>query len=369
MKFICSCETIRKEIELASAFTSQKNSLSMTSNVLLENHGDRLTIKAQDGKMTFISAISVSTVVPGSTTVFCEKFSEVLRNLPDEDMEFTEEEGKLTIHPVSSSKNINTTLRTMDASKFPEISSCEDSLFFTLPQKDFNEMSDRTAFCVADEVTRFFLTGVHIEKKEENRIVMVATDGRRLAYTENTFEQEIPDFPQVIIPVRFLQLVDKCSSGEGVFSLAITSDMIYARIQERIISSTLIAGNYPNYERVIPQKLDYECRLTVDDMVRSTSLTSIFTESKSRKIFVDINIDGVMISGENNDYGDSKQIIPCEYNGPAMKISFNSNLLLPAVKKIDTEYMKIKLTTQNGAMIFSPDPEKNYFYVLMPMQG
>ena len=368
MKFNCSCTNIRKEIELAMAFTSQKNSLSMTSNVLLENQNDMLTVKAQDGKVSFVSTIPVTTIVPGATTVFCDKFGEVLKNLPDEDMEFTEEDSKLTIRPVGGKRNINTSLRTMDASKFPEILTCSVDSYFQLPQKSFLDMADKTSFAVSDETTRFFLTGVHIEKKDD-RVVMVATDGRRLAYVENKFEQEIPDFPSVIIPVRFLQLLEKISTGEGLFSLAVTAENIYAKVGERSISSSLISGNYPNYERVIPQNLSYECRLNVDEMVKSTALTSIFTESKSKKIFVDINVDGVMISGENNDYGDSKQIIACEYNGPAMKISFNSGLLLPAVKKIDSEFMKIKLSTQSGAMIFAPEPEKNYFYVLMPMQA
>ena len=368
MKFICPCALIRKEIEFASSFTSQKNSLSMTSNVLLENHNDKLTIKAQDGKVSFISTIDISTVVPGSTTVFCDKLVAVLKNLPDEDLEFNEEDNKLTIRPVSADKNINTNLKTMDASKFPEIKECPDELFFSLPQKAFNDMADKTSFAVAEEITRFFLTGVHIEKKND-KIVMVATDGRRLAYVENSFEQEIPEFTPAILSVKFLQLLGMISTNEGLFSLAITGDMSYAKVDNRTISSTLISGNYPNYERVIPTQLDYECRLSVDEMVKSISLTSIFTEIKSRKIFVDINVEGVMISGENNDFGDSKQIIRCEYNGPSMKISFNAGLLLPAIKKIDTEYMKIRLKTQNGPMIFSPEPEKNYFYVLMPMQG
>ncbi len=367
MKFICSCASIRKEIELAALFTSQKNSLSMTSNVLLENHNDKLTVKAQDGKVSFISSIPVSTVIPGSTTVFCNNLNDVLKNLPDEDMEFSEEDEKLNIRPVSSNK-INTKLKTMDASKFPEFKYCEEESFFSLPQKAFNEMADKTSFAVSEETTRFFLTGVYTEKKDD-KIVMVATDGRRLAYVENRFEQDIPDFGHAIIPVRFLQVLERICTNEGLFSLAVTEDMIYAKVQDRTISSTLITGNYPNYERVIPSNLEYECKLSVADMIKSTSLTSIFTESKSKKIFVDISPEGMMISSENNDVGDSKQIIQCEYNGPIAKISFNSTLLIPTIKKIDTEFMKIKIHTQNGAMIFAPEPEKNYFYVLMPMQG
>lgn len=367
MKFICSCESIRKEIELAVSFTSVKNSLSVTSNVLLENQNDMLTIKAQDGKLSFVSTIPVSTIIPGATTVFCSNLNEVLKNLPDEDMEFSEEEDKLNIRPVSSNK-INTKLKTLDASKFPEINNVDESLYFSIPQKAFSDMADKTSFAVAEETTRFFLTGVFFEKKDE-KVVMVATDGRRMAYIENTFEQEIPDFPPSIIPVKFLSLLEKISSGEGLLSLAMTNDTIYAKVNDRTISSTLIAGPYPNYERVIPSSLEYECRISSSDMASSISLTSIFTEIKSKKIFVDINVEGVMISSENNEVGDSKRLIPCEYNGPSMKLSFNSGLLLPTIKKINTEYLKIKLQTQNGAMIFSPEPESNYFYVLMPMQG
>ena len=367
MKFICSCAAIRKEIELAVLFTSVKNSLSVTSNVLLENQNDRLTIKAQDGKVSFISSIPVSTVIPGSTTVFCSNLNEVLRNLPDEDMELSEEDDKLTIRPVSSNK-INTKLKTMDSSKFPEIYTCSEESFFSIPQKAFIDMADKTSFAVAEDTTRFFLTGVYIEKKDD-KIVMVATDGRRLAYCENTFEQKIPSFQPSILSVRFLQLLEKISTGEGLFSIAFENEMVYAKVQDRTISCALIGGKYPNYERVIPTNLEYECKISADEMIKSTSLTSIFTEIKSKKIFVDINQEGVMISSENNEVGDSKQIIQCEYNGPSMKTSFNSSLLLPTIKKMNSEYIKIKLQTQNGAMIFSPEPEKNYFYVLMPMQG
>ncbi len=368
MKFICPCSTIKEEIEYACNFSSQKNSLSISSNVLLENHGDTLTIKATDSKISFTSSIPITTIVPGSTTVFCDKLLAVLKNMPDEDLEFNEDNNKLTIKPSNSKININTNLKTMDASKYPDIISCDSSLFFSLPQKEFLDMADKTAFAVSEETSRFFLTGVNFEKKDD-KVIMVATDGRRLAYIENTFEQELPDFSSAILPVKFLQLLKLISSGEGLFSLAITQSHVFATVQNRTISSTLIAGPYPNYSRVIPTNLEYECKIGVDDMEKAISLTSIFTESKSRKIFVDLNVEGIMISGENNDFGDSKQIISCEYNGPSFKVSFNSSLLLPTIKKIDGEFLKIKLSTFNGPMIFSPEPEKNYFFVLMPMQG
>ena len=193
MKFNCQCQKIRQEIEYARNFSTQKNSLSISSNVLLENSGDTLVITTTDGKMTFVSTIEVSTIIPGSTTVFCDKLMEVLKNMPEGELEFSDDDGRLTIRPTGDDSNININLKTMDASKYPEIKNCPDDLFFSLTQKEFIEMIDKTAFAVSEDTTRFFLTGVYMEKKED-RIAMVATDGRRLAFISKAFEQEIPSF-------------------------------------------------------------------------------------------------------------------------------------------------------------------------------
>ena len=119
MKFICQCQNLRQEIEYAMSFSTLKNSLSITSNVYLENNGDILTIKATDGKMSFISTIAVNTIVPGATTVFCEKLVAVMKNMPEGEIEISEEGGKLTIRPTEAETNININLKTMDASKYP----------------------------------------------------------------------------------------------------------------------------------------------------------------------------------------------------------------------------------------------------------
>ena len=137
----------------------------------------------------------------------------------------------------------------------------------------------------------------------------------------------------------------------------------------RVISSLLIGGNYPNYERVIPKNLQYSCKMKVSDMEMALSLNAVLIETNSRRIFIDLNQEGVMVSGENNEFGDSKQIIPCEYNGPSAKISFNCQLLLPTIKKFESEFFKISYTSPTAAMVFSPEPDDDYLFVMMPMQS
>ena len=367
MKFIIACSLIKPEIELATNFSSARNSLSISSNVLFENNNDTLTIKATDGKLGFISTVPVQTVVPGSTTVFCDKLVAVLKNIPDVDLEFSSENNKLTIRPVDASNNINVNIKTTDASKYPQLLPIPETDFFSLTQKEYSDMIDKTSFAVSDETTRIFLTGVFMEKKED-KLVLVATDGRRLAYCAKQFEQTITDFSGAIIPTRFLAQLKNLLSDEGVFSMAVTNDEIFAQVGSRVIYSSLISGNYPNYERVIPKTFEYECKMKREDMEKAINLISVLVETKSKRIFIDMNTDGVMLSSENADFGDSKQIISCEYNGPEAKISFNYNLLFTPIKKIDCEFFKISFNNTSSAMAIFPEPEKDYLFVLMPMQ-
>ena len=179
MKFICPCETLRKEISYASNFTTKRNALSITSNVLLENKNNTLTIKATDSKNGFISSIEVNTVVPGSTTVLCDKFLDVLKNINgDVELEISQDNDNLSIKNSSESKFV-VNMRTVDADKFPEMIEYPEEDYFTVGQNLFFDMVDKTSYAVGHEESRFFLTGVYIEYKND-KLVMVATDGKRL---------------------------------------------------------------------------------------------------------------------------------------------------------------------------------------------
>lgn len=368
MKFKCSGKVLRQEIEYANNFSSSKNSLSIISNVLLEASNDILTIKASDNNVGFKSSIPVSVIVPGSTTVFCEKLSAVLKNIPDVDLDITEENGLLNISPSDKgSADFTVNIKTIDASKFPELETVDDDNFFSITQRDYFDMIDKTSFAVADNDTRHFLTGVYMEKKD-GKLVLVATDGKKLACVRRQFEQDIPDFQPAIIPVRFLNLIKTIGSGEGVFSIAIDEGKMFVKIDSRLIYSSLITGNYPNYEKVIPKNLEHSLVMKTEDIEKAITLISILAENNSKRIFITLHANEMTVSGENTEFGDSKQDLPCEYNGPENTISFNFAVLQNPIKKMGSEMFRLMYTSPLNAMVFTPEPEKDYLFVLMPMQ-
>ncbi len=367
MKFVCQKDTILKEVEYANNFTSQRNSLSISSNILLENYQNTLTIKSTDNKLGFIASFPVSTEVPGSITVTCDKFLAILKTLPSSDISFSDENEKMTISPVGD-KNIKFNLKTIAADHFPELKTIEDELYFSISQRDFFDMIDKTSFAVGTDETKFFLTGVYLEKKND-QVIMVATDGKRLSCIKKTFEQEIPDFPSAIIPVKFLQMLTLIGSGEGIFSLAITPSTIYANVNGHFIYSALISAQYPAYDKVIPPSFNYECKVKVSDMLTALGRVSLFVEANSKKIFLDLASDGILVSGENSEVGDAKEIVSCDYTGPEAKMSFNYNFLLTPLKKIDGDFFKICYNTTTTAIAVFPEPERDYIFIIMPMHG
>ena len=365
MKFICQRDTILTEIEHANNFTSQRNALSISSNVLLENYQNVLTIKSTDSKLGFSTSFPVITDFPGSTTVTCDKFQSILKSLPSADLIFSEENDRMNIS-VSGNDTIRFNLKTIAADRFPELVSCQEP-FFSLSQRDFFDMIRKTSFSVGTDETKFFLTGVYMEKNAEGQLVLVSTDGKRLSCSRKVFEQDIPDFKPCIIPVKFLNQLMSIGTGEGVFSLSVASSYIFADINGHMIYSTLISGTYPAYQRVIPANLAYECKIKVSDLLDGLARVALCVDSNSKKIIIDLSRNGILLFSENTEVGDAKIMINCEYEGPDTTIPFNYSFLQTPLKLMETEYVKICFNGASTALVVQPEPEKDYLFVIMPM--
>jgi len=365
MKFVCSKETILTEIIYSMDFTSQRNSLSITSNVYLETYDDRLIIRSTDQKLGFSTEIAVQTLEEGKTTVFCEKLLNILRSLPDTNIIFSVTDGMFAIKPESQS--IDFKLRTIAADEFPNLEKPEDAPFFSISQKAFIDMANQTMFAISEDETRYFLCGLYVERNASG-INMVATDGRRLSLVERSFEEELPMFPSVIIPPKFFNELKKLGTEEGVMELSIGENLLFAKIGQRTFYTTLIKGQYPNYRRVIPDSQSYSCTMRIQDMLDALKRVSLLVENKAKRIFLDISEAGVLLTSDESEAGEAKEIIPCQYEGPDSKVSLNYTYLLNPLKVMEGEYFSINFTEPTKAMKVKPESNRDYYHIIMPMQ-
>lgn len=365
MKFSCHRDVILKEISVAQEIISSRNSLSILSNVLLDAGDNALLIRATDLKVSFETRIPVDVKIEGRSTVFCDKLLGILRALPEGEIEFEITDGdKFIIRPLF--KKIDFRLKSIAADKFPELETVGDEHFFQVGQVELIEMITQTVFAVSDDETRYFMNGVYFEKVED-KLVMVATDGRRLSYIGKNVDSTIPSFSGVIIPPKVLNLVRKLASGEGAVRMAITDKQVFFEFDNQKLSSALIEGQFPNYQRVIPESQAHTLNIAKNELNEALKRVALLVE-KSRRVYLQLSSGSITLMSEESEIGIGKEEIPCEYTGPENKIALNFQYLADPLRVIDTDTISIKYTEAVKAISIVPMPEKDYFHIVMPMQ-
>jgi DNA polymerase-3 subunit beta len=366
MHFACEKELISKEIAIAQEIISSRNTLSILSNVLLDTQDNQLTIKATDLKVSFQTRIPVETKSAGNVTVFCDKLLGILRSLPEGEVEVElQEDMMLCIRPVF--QKIDFKLKSIAADKYPEIKEMSEDNFFEFPQAEFLDMISKTLFAVSSDETRYFMNGVYFERAD-GKLVMVATDGRRLSYIAKESPAGVEDFKGVIIPPKVLHLVRKLSTGEGNLSLAIGDNNLFARFGQHRISSNLIDAQFPNYQRVIPKNQTHRLVANRESLQAALRRVSLLVEEKSRRIHLNVQPGGLEISSSEGEIGMAKEQMSCEYDGPSMTIAANFTYLLEPLKEASEENVCLEFSEPDKALTLKPVPEKDYFHIVMPMQ-
>ena len=366
MKFTCNKEVLLKEISIAQEIISSKNAILILSNIYLETTKDSLIIKAKDMKVNFQTEVKVTVIESGSTTVYCDKFFGIISTFPYEEIEFSQKENIVIIKPTTQKKP-EYKLKCITSDKFPTLPVSAEP-FFEMPIKDFKEMIQQSVFAVSDDETRYFMNGVYLEKTED-KINMVATDGRRLAYVGKSANKNIKDFAGVIIPPKILSIIIKRSGDEGLINISISDKMIFINFASYQFSSVLIEGMFPNYKKVIPEQQEFYLSVRRDEMLNALRRVSLMVEKKSHRIYLGISSGRMAVYSEESELGTVEDEIPCKYDGEDVTIALNYRYLEEPFKIMTEDEIKIRFTGATKAITIEPVPEKDFFHIIMPMQS
>ncbi|MCI1208766.1 MAG: DNA polymerase III subunit beta [Treponema sp.] len=364
MKFSFDRDAMIHEISIAQEIITNKSPISILSNILLIAENNTLTIKASDSAVNFITKIPVEISEEGSTTVYCDKFLSILTSSPAGEIEFDQQDIKITIKPVA--KKVKFQLNSIASDKFPEVSSTENVPFFEISSKDFKEMISQTVFAVSDDGNRYFMTGVYFSKKDEN-LIMVATDGRRLSYIAKPVALSIPEFPSAIVPVKILNCVLKNAPMEGNISVAVVDKMIFITFGNYEFSSLLLDGQFPNYQRVIPEHQSYSFQVSKADLSAALKRTALMIDKKVSRLLFKIEPGTLTLVSPESDLGTADEEIPCRYDGEEITMALNHHYIEDPLKVIETEDVVFEFTESMKAITLRPEPAADYFHIIMPM--
>ena len=366
MKFVCSKEALLKEISIAQEIISSKNMISIMSNIYIEAVDNNLIIKSTDRYVNFQTEVPVTVIEPGATTVYGDKFFGILNTFPYDEVEFSQNDNVAVIKPTTLKKP-EYKLKIISSENYPEFPVSASS-FFEIPIKDFREMIQQCVFSVSDDETRYFMNGVYFEKTE-NKINMVATDGRRMAFISKAAEKNINDFSGIIIPPKILNIVYRRSGDEGLVSVSVNDKTIFIDFASYKFSSILIEGTFPNYRKVIPENQEFSLTIKRDEMLNALRRVSLMVEKKSHRIYLGISSGKMSVYSEESEIGTVEDEIPCQYEGEDITIALNYRYIEEPFKAMTDDEIKIRFSSIAKAITIEPVPSKDFFHVVMPMQS
>jgi DNA polymerase-3 subunit beta len=257
------------------------------------------------------------------------------------------------------------------ATEYPPFPTFKQSRAVSVPQEKLKAMLRRTSFAVSSDESRFVLNGIFFSLKE-HKLTLVATDGRRLALTDEDVDVPAESEGEFIVPTKAINEIGRLLESGGVeikygenqvsFSLTPASE---AGLPVVLISK-LVDGSYPNYRQVIPQESLERVAIPREELLQSLRRAEIMTSDKSNSVKLSFSRNQLAITANAPEIGESREIMALTYKGKDMAIAFNPAYLMDPLKALDTDEVFIELIDElSPGVVKASDP---FLYVIMPMR-
>jgi len=344
---------------------SSKTSFPILANILIETINDnKLKLTTTDFELGIQYTINSEVKQPGSITVPCGRFVNIIKELPTN--QITLQLKKTNIIQIEQ-QNIIFKILGISKQDFPEFPLLNQEQSLILPKKDVLNIIRKTIFSVSKEETRYVLNGVLLAVSN-GQVTAVATDGRRLAiFTTNQIQNNSNVEMNAIIPTKTLALLSKLLSSyeKEEIMFCFSENQLMILLENIIIFSKLIDGEYPNYQQVIPAEMKQKIVVNKESLLNAVKRASILTTHEAMGVKFIIEKNKITIIKNTPEIGESYEEIETQYNGKQVTIGFNPSYLLDVLKNLEKETVEIEINTADKPVAIRED---QYTYVALPMQ-
>jgi DNA polymerase-3 subunit beta len=370
MEFTVSKADLVRELNLSQGVVEKKTTIPILSNILLEAKGSRVFLTATDLELGICCSCPAKVKKEGAGTVPAKRLLDYVRLLPDTDLtiKFLENHWASLICGRSRTK-----MAGMSRESFPELPQMPEATN-QITTTMLSSMIAKTIFAISMEESRFTLNGALLVIRPEG-VVMVSTDGHRLAYIENTSENGAENRPfQALVPKKAMSEILKLSQEAEADAKTIISgddNHLFFQFGDRLLITRKLTGNFPDYERVLPKDHHQVVTLQRDEIKSAVERVAQFADERSRAIRVQFGPGEVKVFTSSVETGESEESVPATYAGPEIDIGFNAQYLLDFLRAISQEQVSFELKDQKSAGEMRPAGDVGnyrYRYVVMPMR-
>jgi len=364
MNFETNKESFLKTLTKIQGIIEKKHTIPILSNVLLELKSDQLIVTATDLEIGLRSFLKVKTYSEGKITVSAKKLYEIIREMPNKTINFTAK-NNFWIEITCEKSVFN--LVGLSSDEFPNFPEINENSLNEIDNEDFNKMIDKTIFSVSNDESKYNLNGIFL--KNEEKLVMVATDGHRLSYCCNEKFKNMTIFNQgIILPKKGIYEFKKIVNKEQSLFIGMNENNFTIKNDNAILIMRIVDGEFPDYNKVLPKKCDNYSTINKLDFLHALKRISILSSEKLRGVKFNLEKNKLIITSSNPDYGDAKEEIDIKYSGEEISIGFNSKYILDILNSIEDEFINFHLKDNLSPGMIEPVDDSNFLSVIMPMR-
>lgn len=362
MKFVISKSDLGSLIGQIQNVVSQKATIPILSNLLIEASNDELVFTATDLTVGMRCFTPAKILEEGATTIPAKRFFQLIRELTATNVEVHCNGNDITkvVAGTSCFK-----LNGKGKDEYPSLPDLAGATQFKIKHETLQEMFFRTRFAVSRDDNRHVLTGVHMQI-EGGEASFVGTDGKRLAKVHTPIEID-PNFEgQYIFPLKAVEEIGKILGSEGEAVVYLMSDKVAVESENSMLVTKLLSGEYPNVSRVIPSSSAINVTLHREELITLLRQVSLFTTDISGSVRFSFSSGELRLMVNNHEIGEGKVSMPVNYEGEALDIAFNPSFFLDILRHNRDETVNLGITDSYNPGVIRDS--STALFVIMPMR-
>jgi len=362
MKFSATKEKLLEGLQQVQNVVSTRTTLPILSNVLLQAKEGAVHLTTTDLDVGVRGSFEANVDKVGATTLPARRLFTIIRELPSSEISI-EVDGK-NAASIRSGQSFFKILG-LPEEEFPPLPKFENAKVVTMRQKDLHDGLRKTAYAISTDETRYVLNGVLFSFKE-NKLTLVATDGRRLAMLDIELEFPRSHEAEIIVPTKAVTELQRLLKDDGEVKISVGSGQIAFDLNNTLLVSKLIEGNYPNYKQVIPSEAKERVTLERETFLNSLRRVSLLASDKSNSIKLNFSKNNIEITANTPEVGEARESLPVAYKGRDFAIAFNPEFLMAPLRNLTEDEVFFDLIDEMSPGVLKI--QTPFLYVLMPMR-
>jgi DNA polymerase-3 subunit beta len=362
MKLSATKEKLLEGLQQVQNVVSTRTTLPILSNVLLQAKEGAVHLTTTDLDVGVRGSFEANVDKVGATTLPARRLFTIIRELPSSEIAI-EVDGK-NAASIRSGQSFFKILG-LPEEEFPPLPKFENAKVVTMRQKDLYDGLRKTAYAISTDETRYVLNGVLFSFKE-NKLTLVATDGRRLAMLDIELEFPRSHEAEIIVPTKAVTELQRLLKDDGEVKISVGSGQIAFDLNNTLLVSKLIEGNYPNYKQVIPSEAKERVTLERETFLNSLRRVSLLASDKSNSIKLNFSKNNIEITANTPEVGEARESLPVAYKGRDFSIAFNPEFLMAPLRNLTEDEVFFDLIDEMSPGVLKI--QTPFLYVLMPMR-